>query len=355
MATRPIKLQDADAMDDIASHASPTSTPAAATAAEEPRTVPVTAGGTPLSPTPATPPVVKVSKPAVPPNRDADMKALLDEARKYGKADGEGKRSHVRFARTLVRGGASQVLSPSPKAQSASQMYGAFTESSANAADGMTNSEKASQQAQLSKVRAFIRLGHKYQDEAEKIFDLALDVHKRIMASPDNERVKLRSTYAAICSVAVAQCRPERQLVPLTEKEIRDDVLLNPITDEKVTTGVTLLLQALNLSESAKRGKAATDKTSGRDGVQHPTLDNIIEAFRVLLTEIGAAELAARDAEIEAMRQKKIAAAEKRAKAEAEKEAKAKEAAIQAQLVGEDGDEDDEEDVEDNEDESEAE
>jgi hypothetical protein len=345
MATRPIKLTSTDnTLDDLTDPNDITS-PSAAMQPQPDVNVKVVNVPETGAPT--------VSRKQVPPNRDADLKALLSEARAFGKADGEGKRSHVRFARTCVRGGASKVLSPSPKSQSAVQMYQAFTESSLSAAGGLTDAEKASNAAQLSKVRAFIRLGDKYTDEAEGIFDTAVDVHKAIMADPTlNERAKLRSTYGAVCSIAVAQCKPERNAVPLTAAEM-EALLLNPPIEEKVTTGVTLLLQALNLSESAKRGKAATENKEGRDAIQHPTLDNIIDALRQLVGELNSEALAQRDAEIEAMRQKKVKAAEAKAKREADKEAKKREAEIQAKLAesGEvetlDIDDDDEVEVED--------
>jgi hypothetical protein len=345
MATRPIKLSSTDNTLDDLTDPNDLNSPSAALQPQPDANVKVVNVPETGAPT--------VSRKQVPPNRDADLKALLSEARAFGKQDGEGKRSHVRFARTCVRGGASKVLSSSPKSQSATQMYQAFTESSLTAAGGLTDAEKASNAAQLSKVRAFIRLGDKYTDEAEGIFDTAVDVHKYIMANPAlNERAKLRSTYAAVCSIAVAQCRPERNLVPLTSAEM-EGLLLNPPVEEKVTTGVTLLIQALNLSESAKRGKAATENKEGRDSITHGTLDNIIDAFRALISELDAAALQARDDEIEAMRQKKIKAAEAKAKRDADKEAKKREKEIQAGLSDET--EVEEDDVEDLMDETETE
>jgi len=331
MATRPIKLKgtDEEALDDIASALPPDPTSAAPDTPgvkheavdENVRTVPVTAGGAPVQP--------KVKQP----NRDDDKKSLMRQAKEFGKADGAGKRAFIRFARVLVQGGASGVLTPSPKSQDAGDMYRAFSESSVAEAGGLTTAEKASQASQLSKVRAFIRLGQKYEDEAEPIFDDAMDLHKQVMASPElSERVKLRSTYAAVCSVAVAQCKPEAGGQRLTREQM-EAVLLNEPIEVKETTGVSLLIQALNLSESAHRGRAATEKSNGREPIRHQTLVNIIEAMRVLLGEIGAEELAQRDADIAAIAKRKADAKAKREQAEAEKEAKAREAEIQKGLT----------------------
>ena len=208
-------------------------------------------------------------QPAVKSNRDDDKKSLMKDARQFGKADGEGKRAFVRFARLLVQGGAAKVLTPSPKSQDASDMYGAFADSSNTAAGGLTDEKKASTAAQLSKVRAFIRLGAKFEDDAEPIFDDALAVHKHIMATPElSELVKLRSSYAALCSIAVAQCKPEANGQRLTPDQMKA-LLLNEPVEEKERTGADVLVQALNLIESAIRGRAPSEKSNGREPVNH--------------------------------------------------------------------------------------
>jgi hypothetical protein len=257
----------------------------------------------------------------------------MKQAEKFGEADGQGRRAFIRFARVLVQGGASGVLTPSPKSQDASDMYGSFTKGSVKEAGGLTTAEKSSTASQLSKVRAFIRLGQKYEDEAETIFDDAISLHKAVMASPElSERVKLRSTYSAVCSVAVAQCKPEAGGQRLTREQM-ETVLLNEPVEIKETTGVTLLIQALNLLESAQRGRAATEKSNGRDPITHEHMQPIVDAVRGVIGAIDADALAQRDADIAAIAKRKAEAKAKREQAEAEKEAKAREAAIQKGLA----------------------
>jgi uncharacterized protein YjhX (UPF0386 family) len=315
MAIRPQKLHD-EALDDIASAP----------------TIPVNPGGAPVNPSPAaTEADAKMSKPKVPPNREGDKKALLIEARKYGEADGAGKKSHIRFAGVLVRGGASGVLVETGKSQDASELYDAFMNASEKEAAGFTDSEKKSRAAQLSKVRAFIRLGRKYEDTALEIFENAKDVHKALIASDDGDRVKFRSTYTGVYSIAVAQCKPERQGEPLTPAEMKE--LLLDHTVQKETTGVTILIQALNLIESAMRGRAPTANSGGRDPINHVGFPNIVDALRTIIGSNDMDALTERDTAIEELKAKKQAAAEKKAKELADKEAKAKEAAIQSELT----------------------
>src|SRR5208337_2751041 len=127
-----------------------------------------------------------------------------------GRAEGGGKRAFISFGRLLVCGGRDKILSPSPKSQDASEIYKAFSAGSRKAAtigktqegdnlvisaDAQVNSEKA----QLSKARALMTLGLTYQDDAEPIYDTALQLHAKLMHNPATaERLKLRSTYAAI-------------------------------------------------------------------------------------------------------------------------------------------------------------
>ena len=320
MAIRPLKLKDADAqaLDDIASAP----------------TVPVNAGGIPVTPTPAAQSPVKPTQNQVPPNRSQDKKALLAEARKFGEQDGAGKRSHVSFARVLVRGGADGTITATGKSQDASDFYTAFMESSQKASTGVTGAEKNSTSAQLSKVRAFIRLGTKYEDEALKVFDDAKDLHAELVKSEEyGPHVKYRSTYTSLYAIAVAQCKPEQQGVALTADQMKELMLDYKL--EKVTTGATVLIQALNLVESAMRGKAETSTHMARDPITHDALPNIVDALRTVIAENDLEALNQRDADIEAIRQKKLEAAAKKAQAAADKAAKDREKAIQDAENGE--------------------
>jgi hypothetical protein len=337
MATRPLKLQPTtndEAMNDLVgagvnaqtqaemnagvNASSPAGSTSGVTATSEPRTKLAGPTGVPT-----------VS------NRDADQKALEKRAREFGKSDGEGKRAFVSFARLLVQGGMSDVLSPSAKSQDASRMYGAFSSSSATAAGGLSDEKKASTASQLSKVRAFIRLGKEYKDDGEAIFDDALEVHRTIMATPElSENVKLRSTYAAACSIAVAQTKGvTKDFVPprLTIDQIKG-LMLNEPKEEHETTGADILIQALNLTESAMRGRAATDNRPARDPVVHDDLPLVVETLRNVISSADPKALAERDQKIADLIQKRAEAAQKKAEADAEKAAKAKEKEIQDAL-----------------------
>jgi hypothetical protein len=118
---------------------------------------------------------------------------------------------------------------------------------------------------------------------------------------------------------------------------------------EKVTTGATVLIQALNLVESAMRGKAETSTHMARDPVKHDALPNIVDALRTVIAENDLEALNQRDADIEAIRQKKLEAAAKKAQAAADKAAKDREKAIQDAENGEQVEGDDAEAFEDEE------
>lgn len=363
MATRPaFKLPPTDALDDLTE-------PMTAVQAE---TLTVTPNVTPESNAP--PPQPKAPKAAstpAAPNRNANKKELEKQAREFGKADGAGKRSFVQFARLLVKGGADKTLSPSAKSPDSNDMYRAFATASITAAGGeidpqtgeitkggVMDDKKASYAAQLSKVRAFIRLGKFYEDEAESIFDDASEIHRTIMATPElSERVKLRSTYAAICSIAVAQTKgasEKSKLMRLSVDQIKG-LLLNEPVEKREKTGADYLIEALNLIESAMRGRAPSDNHGGRSAIVSDDLSFVVDTLRGVIGQVDAPALADRDAKIEEMRQKKIAAAEKKAKAEEEAAEKARQKIIEEGLKSgnslpvtakPESDEDEEQDVE---------
>jgi hypothetical protein len=345
MAKRPIKLSATDDMDEL-SDAGPMTT----AIENEPIMATPIVSGPPVVRQAAEAPVAPKSN-AAPKNVDAQRAEFFDKAKEYGKADGNGKKAFVQFARALVDAGSSGALSPSSKAGDASKAYDAFTSSSTTAAGNVTDEAKASAASQLSKVRAFIRLGHKYEDEAQQAFDRALTVHRDLMSSPaTRENVKFRSTYTALYSVAVAQCKPDQNGQLLSEKEIRDMLVSEPVI-LKDKTAADILIDALNAMERALRGKAATAESNGREPCNHPALPDVIEATRAVITDIDAEALKARDDEIEAMKVKKAekakAAAEKKAETEAKKAAKAAEEAAQAQASGVTPESEDDEPTED--------
>ena len=339
MAKRPIKLQASEDMDELSNEAPVVSVAPTAFASSSPPPAvvkqsdePPVVSGTPVVRPPVTP------KSDAPKNSESERKELITKAKEFGSTEGTGKRAFVRFARLLVDGGAAGTLSPSPKSQDAKTLYDAFSEASVKAAGAVTDKEKQSASSQLSKVRAFIRLGHKYPDEAGGVFDDTLTVHKELMSKPEtSETVKFPSTYASLYAIAVAQCKAEQVGQRLTIDQIRDN-----LTEEKEVarekTGADVLIDALNALEKAQRGKAPTDNSNGRAPVTHPALPDIIEALRATINDVDAEALKARDDEIEAMKEKKAKAKaeaeKKKAEAEAKKAATAAEKAAQTQAAG---------------------
>lgn len=265
-----------------------------------------------------------------PASRERDFEVHSAAAKKFGTEDGKGKKAFVSWARDLVDGGAEGVLTAGGISQDASKLYSDFMGASQSAsAKVLSEDNNRSEAVQISKVKAFIKLGNRYKDTALTTFDKARGIHAQLVGA--KKEVRYKSTYTALVKVATEQCKklphptdPTKKADrdPLTEAEL-NEILVAPEVEAKVTTGADLLIHAMNMIQHAINGRPKTDNREGRDPITHTDLPVINAELRRVIGEVDPASLAADDAEKAAIVAKKEAAAKKKAETEATKKAKA--------------------------------
>lgn len=260
-----------------------------------------------------------------------DLQAFRREAQEFGTKDGDGKKQFVKFARNNVRGGTLGVLSAAAKGPKehdhARMLYTDFTNASDTASDAIVTEKAAkSLDVQVSKVRAFIRLGNKMEGGALSVFDRALGVHRELVKK--GAELKYPSTYTSLYNVAVKQLKNKdatnpKVLVPLPDATIRD-LMLAPIKPETEITGHDLLVNAIKLVDSAIKGRDGTENRKGRDRVDSPAVAAARDALYFAVQSVAPEKIQAMEDEIAAAAQRKIDAANKKAADEkARAEAKA--------------------------------
>jgi hypothetical protein len=270
-----------------------------------------------------TTPVEREPEPELTPESNGDGNNVRAEVRKYmsavaaiGREHGTGKKALLNLARTIVEGSQEQVIKP----DSAEAFYKKFRENSdkkATIAEGavMGEANEGSLKAQISKLRAFIKFGNEWRDDASSIMDLAAEVHARLVADKDNKKLlKLSSTYSALVAVAREHMREERKGVPMTEEELQNLFLGAEPTPK---TGADYVEAAIKSLKQAKKGREATDANpQSRDPVEDARLDDALEQLKEVLKDLDTARYEAMvKAEEKAAEKDAVAAAEEAADA----------------------------------------
>jgi hypothetical protein len=238
----------------------------------------------------------------------AAVRKLLARVRQLGRDKGAGGKALVELAHTMVEGAVAKLITP----DDAERFYKNFRTTEGKAAalpgtDGQVGEGlPASADVQISKLRAFIKFGNYWVDEAEDVMHRATAIHVGLLAeetrqkaakSPIERPLKLRSTYAALNAVATGHMKQYADPADPTGKKMlppHDDV---PMGDDEIEalfvgeeakdkTAVDILLQALAASVKAHKGKAQTDNTVGREPVDSMYLEEAIQNLRETINEL---------------------------------------------------------------------
>jgi hypothetical protein len=244
---------------------------------------------------------------------------------------GTGKKALVNLAKTVVEGAAEQVIKANAKASTskdgkkklddAATLYGRFRAGASKKAGEAVDAELAanandgSWKAQVSKLRALIKFGNEYRDDASQIVEDAIAVHTSLLGEAGSRKaLKLTSTYSALVAVAREQLKEDRKGVAMNSDELRELFL----GEEKAPkTGADLVESAMATLRRAQKGKDATDSVEGRDPVEDQGVEDAIQALRGVMSRIAPE----RWAEMQAAEEKAAAEASETAEETEEVEA----------------------------------
>ena len=215
---------------------------------------------------------------------------FLGDVGRIGQQDGLGKKAILNFAATIVEGAMELAIVE----KDAERFYKKFRDASDKKAmleSGVTASPPADAKSikqQASKMLPLIKLGHAFRDEdakATSIIARATNLHLQLMASPDEKKLlKLKSTYPAILSIAVAQLDEKKGFrgVPMTEDQMRSVMQ----GDEKVKTGADHVLTAIKAAEKALKGREESENLPAVEPIEHDALREAITNLHEVLGDI---------------------------------------------------------------------
>jgi hypothetical protein len=218
-------------------------------------------------------------------DRGAGGKALVEFAKNVveGAQKSYLKESHAKDLYKWFKKGAekSGTLAEAPDAVPDADI--AYGQESTKGPNGVTNK---SFDAQVSKLRRFIAFGNQYHDKTDApaldILSNAIKVHIKMLGE-NKERLKYKSTYAALYELAGEQKKDDHGGVPMTEDEMYDFFLGKSPTEK---AGIDLVKTALETVNRALKGKPASDNSSGRDPVSSAWLEEARDALRETINEL---------------------------------------------------------------------
>ena len=250
-------------------------------------------------------------------NIKGEVKKYMSLVAGIGRDHGNGKKALLTLARTIVEGASEQIIKP----DMAESFYKKFRENSdrkATVAEGAVVSEanEGSLKAQISKLRAFIKFGNEWRDDASPAMDLAAEVHTKLASDKENRKLlKLSSTYSALVAVAREHMKEDRKGVAMTEEELQGFFLG---AEPAPKTGADYVEAAIKSLKQAKKGKEATEQNpEARDPVEDAGLDRSLEELKEVLRRLDTDRYNAMiKAEEKAAEKEALAAAEAEAVAE---------------------------------------
>jgi hypothetical protein len=214
---------------------------------------------------------------------------FLVEVGKIGQQDGQGKKAILNFAETIVEGAMELAIVE----KDAERFYKKFRDASDKKAQldgGVTMAPAADAKSikqQAAKMLPLIKLGHAFRDEDAKATDIvrrARNLHLQLMASPDEKKLlKLKSTYPAILSVAVAQLDEKKGFrgVPMTEDQMR-----SVMQGERRSRPARIMCWPHQSCRERSQGKAVSDDSEGREPIEHDGLVEGIQSLHAVLGDI---------------------------------------------------------------------
>jgi hypothetical protein len=231
-----------------------------------------------------------------------ERNALLKEVGKIGATMGASAIGMINLAETVTEGAMHRAFAP----DHAEEIYDRFQENrNAKATlddvglvpdlsatgDVRKDEEKSdnSRTVQLSKLRAFIKLGNRFEDDAADVVRRARNLHIEAMRG-DRSCMKKGSTYTQMYSTAVAQCKKDRAGRIMTDDEIRAIWTTEAPAEKEPKDGIGKLIDALNSVIAA--GKGGRERAAL--GVE--TVAPAYDALRRLIGELDPERLAAAEA-----------------------------------------------------------
>jgi hypothetical protein len=262
-----------------------------------------------------------------------------------GKLYGGGKTSMIALAEAVVEAAQDGAITPEQTSEVYDKYKEGVTRGSSYEDAGEVSDEAAmgvapakSIEQQLSKLRQFVFLGNKYENDALDLIVRARNMHIELLrvanASKDaqvKKGIKPGSTYSVLVDVARLQLKKHKDAVEAGKKSgvkhtglapvVSDDELRDLMTQEVKEpvdkTGEDYLLDTLIKAKATFKG---SDK---RNAITSEELSNAIDWLRAALAKAAPELLSNHDAEEAAQVQAKADAAQAKAEAEAEKARKA--------------------------------
>ena len=246
-------------------------------------------------------------------NSAAIMKAerakVYAAVRKKGEDEGNGAKAQVAMAEVVITGAMNGYI----VSADAKGLYDKFRTATLKAQGNFapTPQSKESENSQVSKVNAFIKLGMVSNrllpsdgdiTDALDLWRRVVDMHIQYANSQEKSSLKYPGTYAALLSVVTAQNSREGGYW-FTNDDIRG-LLLKEGAGKSETTAVDLVTQALDKLEKARNGRKATDNKPSREPLEHQNLDHAIAHILHLLGDISPSFVEARNAKLVAEQQK---------------------------------------------------
>ena len=242
------------------------------------------------------------------PDNEAAVKSLLRDVGELGRTKGAGGKALVDLALRVVEGAVKKIIVPEPPKggeSDAERIYKRFRqgESRSSALPGIDghvgDGLPASATVQISKLKAFIRFGNFWADDALDVMNRALAIHVGLLDDeqvrkaenvPIDRPLKLRSTYSAMNAAATAHLKGEKSTlesvkhgIAMSNEEIESLFTGEPPKDK---TALDIVLGALDQCNKAKKGKPVTDNSDGREPVESAYLDAAIEHLREVVNEL---------------------------------------------------------------------
>jgi hypothetical protein len=206
-------------------------------------------------------------------------RALLKKIGDIGEAFGAGKTSMIELAQEVTEAAVNKTVGESD----AEDLYKTFrkrADERATTDAGVIPDDEAgggaisSLDQQVSKVRAFIKLGNT-MDEAADIVRRAIGVH--LAAKAVNIKAVMKgSTYTVIGNIVTEQLRPTYGGAPMTDEQMHKHIA-REVVEKGPPTAADKVRQALDAARAAQKG-SSSDKNP-RQPLVSPNLEDAIDAL----------------------------------------------------------------------------
>lgn len=251
--------------------------------------------------------------------RKRQYRLLIKDVGAIGTAYGAGKTSMISLAERVTEAAMKKAVYP----DDAEALYDKFKESAdakatmddagivpdaATAEKPDSKSEEQSRASQLSKLKSFIKLGNKFNDDAGDLIRRARNIHLDLLKG-DRKGVKKGSTYSILTAIAGAnEKRNVKTQNVMTDSEIHE-YLAVPVKDDTPADGPKKLLDALLAARAARNGS----RDGSRAPIENAHLDTAINELQAALGEVAPDVLANHEAEEAAKQAKRDKRADKQA------------------------------------------